>query len=223
MNPLDPRTAWWQSVLIQGTGLVAGIGDALSASLTSANAHDLARLVDLVNHYNKFLYLLGAGNPHLEAEATEVRWYIENQWRATSAGVKTTGAGQGGDLLFVFPHEIEFMASQELVDHLQRKFLLPNMKIHYTSWEDGSGYQDGILVHYLPELNIMPSSLRGLFRVYRFGKRHGESLIPDNSVDDEAKNFDLAVVCIPRREGVWVNGEEASFKMGKTVATENPP
>jgi hypothetical protein len=215
----DARQAWWESILVLGSAIVSAMIDGLQSNLLSADSETLDRLVDQINQYNKFLYYIGAGNEFLEAETAEVRWYIENRWHS-KVGVKIIGAGQGGDLLFVFPHAFEYSSPDDLLVHLREKFGNPKINIDYMSWTDGIGEQKGVTVDYSYELDIVPPNLRGLYVLNTFGKQRGTTLVPYTSLEDRAREFDLAVIGVPRKQGVWVRGREAKFKMGKQTAVE---
>jgi hypothetical protein len=215
----DARDAWWKSVLVLGSALVASVIEGLRDSLVAAEPDRLDRLVDLINHYNKFLYYVGAGNQFLEAETAEVRWYIENRWHS-NVGVKIIGAGQGGDLLFVFPHAFEYSNPDDLVEYLQQKFSNPKIHVDYMSWIDGAGEQSGVVVDYSRKFEIVPPNLQGLYRLHMYGRRKGVTLVPYSTIDDRAREFDLAIIGVQRKKSILIGGQEAKFKMGKQTAVD---
>jgi mevalonate kinase len=198
---------WWDSILSLGTSITANLLQELCESIHNPVDDSTIRpFIKSVNHYYKFLDLMGVENKDLEEICTELRLHIEKDFK-TFAGVKTTGAGNSGDVVFAFRRYGIARGMENVERHLQEK-IDPRIRVHYMSWIDDTG-GEGVRTHLFLDRNIFPSEWpnKGLSRLMVFGKQRYQQIIMRDQINNYVLSFDLAVIDLPSEWGILIRGD----------------
>jgi mevalonate kinase len=102
----------------------------------------LEQLFNSLNQYQNLLHILHASSPATDLIYSRIHQLANKQRNDVGSGVKISGIGKGGAVLFALPYGMHREALVTLVDELRQETGRP-LWIDYASWIDGIGGDPG--------------------------------------------------------------------------------
>lgn len=102
----------------------------------------LERLFNSINQYQNLLHILHVSNGATDIIYNRIHQLANKQVNDVGSGVKISGIGRGGGVLFAVPYGAHRTAMLELVEKLQQE-TGRSIWLDYASWLDGIGGQPG--------------------------------------------------------------------------------
>lgn len=109
-----------------------------------SNDASLEQLFNSLNQFQNLLHILHISNSSTDLVYSRIHQIANKQINDVGSGVKISGIGKGGAVLFAVPYGTHRTALIELVDKL-RKETGRAIWLDYASWIDGIGGEAGII------------------------------------------------------------------------------
>jgi mevalonate kinase len=170
----------------------------------------LKKLISLINLYQDGLRLLGVSNETLDFICADFKQQA-SAIRGSQMGVKITGGGKGGDVLFVTAFGDLRYTFGEMLDNLKTK-IGRNIFLDYASWIDGNEIRGLRVEQFLTEGLYSSFTSPGTFTLTVYDQQ-GQSfsrVFGLETLKEEMANIDLLIHL--GEEKIYVRGEKLNSK-----------
>lgn len=134
----QPKPLNWRQTYLDMLNMTTGLGLTAFIDLfkKGSNPQVLESLFSSLNQYQNLLRLLHLSNNAIDLIYSQIHQLANKQTNDVGSGVKISGIGQGGAVLFALPYGVHRSAIEQLIKRLQDETGRA-ISLDYASWLDG--------------------------------------------------------------------------------------